>query len=195
MARTQSSTDDVYTNIESYPLKIWICTDINIVHGFISCTAQQRLIDILNFASAVESRREQFLVVTDAVASFPDGEEKDIPSLLVNKSNILFIGLEGMERVSTLRSKSGAKLYPAITKIPVKATIHVETKLYVHDYRVTGFMHCATNQKPIELLNSDLRFLPFTKVEISPSLFSRQQEYETDFVAINKRHIIYIEQF
>jgi hypothetical protein len=94
-----------------------------------------------------------------------------------------------------LRSESGAKLYPAVTKIPVKATIHIETKLYVHDYRVTGFMHCATKQQPIELLNSDLRFLPFTEVEISPSLFPGQQDYETDFVAINKQHIVYIEKF
>jgi hypothetical protein len=194
MVSPQPSSGDVYKALESYLLKIWICTNINVVHGYISAMSEQRLIDILNSAPADEMKREQFLAVTDAVATFPDGDEKDIPSLFINKSNILFVGLEGTEKVRTLRSESGAKLYPAVTKIPVKATIHIETKLYVHDYRVTGFMHCATHQKPIELLNSDLRFLPFTDVEISPSLFPGQPEYETSFVAINKQHVVYIEK-
>jgi hypothetical protein len=195
MARPQPSADDVYKNMETYPLKVWICTNINIVHGFVSLAPQQRLIDFLNGVPAAESRKEYFLTVSDAVASFPEGEEKDIKSLLINKNNVLFVGLEGTEKVRALRSESGAKLYPAITKIPVKATIHIETKLYIFDYKVTGFMHCAANQKPVELLNSDLRFLPFTDVKISPSLVAGEQEYETDFVAISKQHIIYIEQF
>jgi hypothetical protein len=187
--------NDSVSDTGGYSLATWICTNINVIHGYITIGPQQRLIDTLNGIHIKEkSSKENFLSVSNAVVTVSENEEKNIESLLVNKSNILFVGPEGPEKLGARQGEHGEKVYPAITKLPVKAIIHVETKLYVHDYRVTGFMHCAVNQQPLELLNSDLLFLPFTQVRISPFLFPEQQEYKAGFVAINKQHIVYIEQ-
>jgi len=167
-------------------LKVQVHTPAHIFTGYVHLLPQQRLLDILNGILAGTMRREEaFLPLFEASASTRDGKETALESAYIN---ILF-AREVEEGKSSERSDEVEhKLYPFITKSPVSV------QLLMLGYTLTGHgqMHCAEGQHLGDVLKSETRFLPLTRVQIRSS--AGGSESELDFVAVNKEQIIALQE-
>jgi len=190
-----SPIEDAEVGKETRPLQVWLYANDHIIEGTVYCLPQQRFIDYLNSTYIFKTRTaEQFIQVNDASVALPDGTNKEMYSLCLNRDSILFAGAMNNEVTVERFIKDGQRTYPVVKKIAVSANLYVATKLYTHAYQISGKMHFAKNQTIMDVLNSDQKFIPLTEVEIYPRLFVDQIPNMLDFVAVNKEIIIYIEQ-
>jgi len=180
---------------QTRPLQVWLYANDHIIEGTINCLPHQRFIDYLNSVYIFKTRAAaKFILVNNANITLPDGANRTMKSLCLNRDSILFGGAMSSEATVARFIKDGQRTYPVVKKITVTANLYVATKLYTHAYLISGQMHFAKSRSIIDILNSDQQFLPLTEVEISPPLFADQIPDMLDFVAVNKDIIIYIEQ-
>ena len=157
-----------------------ICT------GYVYCLEGRRLCDQLNdvFPGTVPPKKD-FLSVSDIKMYSVTGVGEEVPFACFNKANMLFVREVEEGQTRGLGAEPGYKHYPYVAKSP-KAV-----KLYMPSYILTGHMHCAQGERVSDVLNSELRFLPLTNVEISSSVGS---ESGISFVAVNRGQIVLLEE-
>ena len=130
---------------------------------------------------------DEFLPVSEAEIRSPDGRETTtVPSAHINKANILFLKEIGDEHRG-LGGQVGPQPYPYVAKPIIKAV-----KLYMPLYTLSGQIQCGERRRVVDVLNSELRFLALTNVEICPLACS--SESGVSFVAVNKGQIILSEE-
>ena len=159
--------------------KVQIYTPTHICTGYVSCPSQRRLLDLLN---GIPFNSDEFLRVSFAQMRFPDGTEAAVQSAHINKANILFLKEIGDEHRG-LGSQVGPQPYPYVAKPTTKAV-----KLYMPFYTLTGQIQCTERRRVVDMLNSELRFLALTNVEICP--LAGSSESGINFVAVNKGQIL-----
>jgi len=159
--------------------KVQIYTPTHICTGYVSCPRQRRLLDLLN---GIPFNSDEFLLVSFAQMRFPDGTEAAVQSAHINKANILFLKEIGDEHRG-LGSEAGHKVYPYMAKSTTKAV-----KLYMPLYTLTGQIQCTERRRVVDMLNSELRFLALTNVEICP--LAGVSESGVNFVAVNKEQVL-----
>ena len=175
-------TETMAQVIEKKEVKVQIQLATGVCSGCVYCPSQRRLLDVLN-GVAGESPAKEFLPVTEAEMHFPDGREA--VATYINKADILFVrDIEGQTR--GLGGKAGHKPYPFVAKSSTRI------RLYMPSYTLTGKMHYPKGKSISDVLNSELRFIPLTNVEISPS--AGNSESGVDFIAVNKRAILSLEE-
>lgn len=168
-------------------LKVQAYTPTHIFTGYVRILPEQRLIDILNGALRGTLRtNKEFLPVSEVEMCSLDGTRVTLQSVYINKANILFARETEDSQTWQLGGKVGHKLYPFVSKSPVPV------RLYIPSYTLTGEMHCAKGQSVWNALNSGMRFLPLTNVEIFPSAGS--SESGVSFVGVNKGRIVSLEE-
>jgi hypothetical protein len=188
-----SPTGDAGSGKKTRPLRVWLYANDHIIEGTVYCFPNQRFIDYLNSVYVFKTRAaDKFIPVNDANITLPDGTNRTMKSICLNRDSILFAGAIS-SAVTEERNINGQRAYPIVHKITVPANLYVATKLYTHAYLISGKMHLAKSKTVIDVLNSDQKFLPLTGVEITPPLFADQIPDTPDFVAVNKDIIIYIE--
>lgn len=170
----------VQINAPTYALP-YVCT------GKVYCLQGRRLLDHLNdvFPGALPENKD-FLSVREVEMHSVRGQWERVQFACLNKANILFVREFEGDQTRGLGGEPGYKHYPYVPKSPIAV------KLYLPFYVLTGDMHCAKGERVSDVLNSKLRFLPLTNVEISPSLGS--SEPGVSFVAVNKGQIILLEE-
>jgi hypothetical protein len=154
--------------------------------GFVYCLQGRRLLDQLNevFPSALPEKKD-FLSVRDVKMYSLRGAEEAVEFACLNRANILFVQeFDGQTR--GLGAEPGYKHYPYVPKSPIAV------KLLLPFYILSGHVHCAKGERVSDVLNSELRFLPLTNVEISSSV--GRSEPGVSFVAVNKGQIILLEE-
>ena len=172
---------------EKKRLKVQIQLSTVICTGYIYCPSQRRLLDVLNGVLAGELRvNEEFLPVSEAEMRSPDGTEATVQSVHINKASILFVREIEDGQSRGLGRRVGHKPHPFVEKLAVGV------KLYIPSYTLTGRMHCAKGQGVSDVLNSEMRFLPMTNVEICPSAGGSKSG--VSFIAVNKGQIISLEE-
>ena len=159
--------------------KVQIYTPAHICTGYVSCPRQRRLLDVLN---GIPFHSDEFLTVSFAQIHSPDGKVTAVKSAHINKANILFLKEIGDEH-SGLGGGAGHKVYPYVPK-PITKGVKLCMPLYV----LTGQMLCAERKRVVDALNSDLRFLALTNVEICP--LAGSSESGISFLAVNKGQIL-----
>ena len=168
-------------------LKVRAYTSIHNFTGCIRVLPQQRLLDVLNGVLRGALRtNEEFLLVSDVEMCSLDGRKVTLQSAYINKASILFVKEIEKGQARQLNRKVGHKLYPFVNK----STIAV--KAYMPFYTLTGQIHYAKGKGLWEMLNSEMRFLPLTDVEICPS--AGRSEPRVSFVAVNKEQILSLEE-
>lgn len=163
-----------------------VYSSTNIIRGFISHGPGQRLLDVLNQTGIeLTYNKGNFLTVTDATICSQENQERNIPSVLVNIANIFFIKeiTDVIEKSSNREFSS--KMYPYVSKE------RVTIKFYMPYYSLTGKLHYSRRQNPMDVLNSDVQFFPLTDTSIS--CFTCLDETTSDFVAVNRKQVLYIE--
>lgn len=173
--------------MEKKRLKVQIQLSTAICTGYIYCPSQRRLLDVLNGVSAGELRvSDEFLPVSEAEMRSPDAKKATVQSIHINKASILFVKEIEDGQSRGLGSRVGHKHYPFVEKLAVGV------KLYMASYTLTGQMQCAKGQGVSDVLNSEMRFLPMTNVEICPSAGGSKSG--VSFIAVNKGQIISLEE-
>ncbi|GAH38922.1 unnamed protein product [marine sediment metagenome] len=168
-------------------VKVQIYTPTHICAGYVYCPGQRRLLDVLNGVLAGELRvSDEFLPVSEAEMRSPDGTEATVQSVHINKANILFVKEIEDGQSRGLGGRVGHKPYPYVEKLAVGV------KLYMPSYTLTGQMQCTKGQGVSDVLNSEMRFLPMTNVEICPSAGGSKSG--VSFIAVNKGQIISLEE-
>lgn len=159
----------------------------HISFGYVYCLQGRRLLDHLNdvFPGTLPENKE-FLFVKEVELYSVRGERETVQFASFNKASILFVREFEDGQTRGLGGKPGEKHYPYVPKLPIAI------KLYLPFYVLTGYMHCAKGERLSDVLNSPLRFLALTNVEICPSVGS--SESGVSFVAVNKGQIILSEE-
>lgn len=173
--------------VEKKWVKVQIYTPTHICTGYANYR-QGRLLDFLNGVSVGGSRiNKEFLPVSEVeMKSLLDGSDMTVQSAYLNKANILFVrAIEGGQTMG-LGDQVGHKLYPFVGKSSTAV------RLYLPSFTLTGQMHCAKGKRVWDVLNSELRFLPLTNVEIYPSAGS--SESGVSFIAVNKSQVLSLEE-
>jgi len=167
--------------------KVQIYMPTHICTGYVYCSHRRRLLDVLNGIPAGPLHiSDEFLPVSEAKIPSPDGKEASVKSTHINKANILFLKeIGGGHR--GLGGQVGHKPYPYVPKPFTKSV-----KLYMPLYTLTGQMYWAKGRGVSDVLNSELRFLALTNVEICSSAGSI--EPGVSFLAVNKGQIILLEE-
>jgi len=159
--------------------KVQIYTPAHICTGYVSCPRQRRLLDVLN---GIPFNSDEFSLVSFAQIRSPDGEEATMQTTHINKANILFLKEIGDEHRG-LGGQVGPQPYPYVAKPTTKGV-----KLYMPLYTLTGQIQCTERRRVVDVLNSELRFLALTNVEICP--VAGKSESGISFLAVNKGQIL-----
>jgi len=129
--------------------------------------------------------KEEFIPVSDVKVRSLDGTETTLPSGYINKANLLFVREIEAGETRGLGGQAGHKPYPFVPKW------FTVVKVYIPSYTLTGQIHYPKGSRVVDVLNSELRFLPLTNVEISPSAGSSES---VSFIAVNKEQILSLEE-
>ena len=164
--------------------EVEIYTPTHICTGYVYCSQQRRLLDVLNGIPFRQSSHcDQFLSVSEAKIRSPDGTEATVESTHINKANILFLREIEAGQTRGIGGRIGDKPYPYVPKPFTKAV-----KLYMPLYTLAGQMHCTERRRVSDVLNSELRFLALTNVDICP--LAGKSESGVSFVAVNREQIV-----
>ncbi len=164
-----------------------IYTPTHICTGYVYCSHQRRLLDVLNSILAGMIRTDaEFLPVSEAEIRSRDGRVMEMQSAYINTANILFVREVEDGKTRGLGGQDGHKPYPFV---PKWSTV---VKVYMPFYTLSGQFHYPKGRRIMDVLNSELRFLAMTNVEISP--LSRKIESGISFIAVNKQQILSLEE-
>jgi len=164
-------------------VKVQIYTPTHIWAGSAYCP-HERLLDFLN--GVLMPANEEFITLSNVKVRSPDGSEATLPSAYINKANILFVREIEANETRGLGGQAGHKLYPFVPKGSTSV------KISMPFYNLSGQVHYAKGEHVYNVLNSGIRFLAMTDVEICPSAGS--SESAVSFIAINKRHVLSLEE-
>ena len=163
-------------------VKVQIYTPTHIYAGSAYCP-HERLLDSLN---GVLMPNEEFITLSDVNMRSPDGSEATLPSAYINKANILFVREIEDGETRGLGGQAGHKLYPFVPKWTTAV------KVYMPFFTLNGQVHYPKGSRVVDVLNSQMRFLPLTNVEISRSPGS--SKLAASFIALNKEQILSLEE-
>lgn len=167
-------------------VKVQIYTPTHILTGFAYCP-QQRLLDALNGILAGTMRTDaEFFPVSEAEMCSPDGRVMAMQSAYINKANILFVREIEDSETRGLGGQGGHKPYPFVPKW------YTAAKVYMPFYTLSGQVHYPKGRRIMDVLNSEIRFLALTNVQIYPSAGS--SESGVSFIAVNKEQILSLEE-
>ncbi len=164
-------------------VKVQIYTPTHICTGCVYCSHRRRLLHLLH---GIPFTSGEFLGVSEAEISSPDGKEVTVQSVHINKANILFVREIEDGETRGLGGQGGYKPYPFVPKRSIVV------KVYMPFYTLIGQAHYPKGRRIKDVLNSKLRFLALTNVGIYPSVGTT--ELGVGFVAVNKGQLILLEE-
>ena len=180
---TERATAQASEPVRNKWVKVQIYTPSHIWTGSAYCP-HERLLDFLN--GVLMAANEEFIPLSDVEVRSPDGGQATLPSAYVNKANILFVREIEDGETRGLGGQAGHKLYPFVPKWSAAV------KVYMTFYTLNGKIHYPKGSRVVDVLNSQMRFLPLTDVEISRSAGSC--ELAASFIAVNKEQILSLEE-
>ena len=168
----------------SEPCKLFevvICTGDRVFTGSLNCEFEQRLIDAVNEGVPVgaSSRGVDFISLLNVDVWDKKGNKSYFQSLYISKNNIIFIA-----------QVAGGVVEKRVIGYPYREKVPVKVQVYATPYILSGQMYCETWGELGDTIESEVSFLPLTKVEIAPTLPGGRSKF--DFAAINKHRVNFI---
>lgn len=170
--------------------EVVVCTGELVYTGIFKYGFEQRLIDVLNEGVRLntQSKVVDFMILHDARMSGVGQQEKKFPQIYLAKHNIIFVA----QVVSQKREKPlTAYLFRPKQSVGVTAQIYV-AQTNARPYALRGEIYVDSWGQIVDTLESDMRFLRLTNVEIEHPLPDVGNSFE--FLAINKERIINISE-
>jgi hypothetical protein len=164
--------------------EVLVCTGALSFTGTLRCDFSQRLIDALNEGMRTETLAKVvgFLPLVNATMTGMPGDEQKFPLIYIAKNNIVFVA-----QLSDEGPGKPHRTYPFRGKLPADVMVYASGGSDVQ-YTLNGRMYVDTGGQVIDTIESEVRFLPLTQVEIEPAPPGAETRF--DFVALNREHII-----
>jgi hypothetical protein len=161
------------------PLELFIQS--RILSGYIHCSTELRLLDLLNStrASTHDAGRE-FLEFINISTSGEGHTQQEGLREYIRKAAIQLIAISDANLARGAGGKGSAKLYPFVPKSAVPVSLQLQT------YVLTGCVHCSQGQNVCDVLNEDRLFIPLTGVTIA---YQHGLYATRPFVAVNKEQV------
>jgi hypothetical protein len=170
-------------------VKVAAFTDTCTLTGNTYCMKSQRLLDFLNqdFMPNLLPIGKDFMPLTEAEASFPNGKRESLASAYVSKASILFIGEKNGHQPKLSEIEDRPKVYPVRAKKFIRVEIHMSL------YTLTGQTYAEVWQKLLDAVDRADRFIPLTNAKVYPAPNNAESTF--DFVAVNRDKIIYVSEY
>jgi hypothetical protein len=167
-------------------VKVAAFTDTCTLTGNTYCMKSQRLLDFLNqdFTPNLLPIGKDFMPLTEAEMSFPNGKRESLASAYVSKASILFISEKNGHQPNTPETEDRPKAYPVRAKKFIRVEIHMSL------YTLMGQTYVEVWQKLLDAVDRADKFIPLTDVKIYPTTENTVLTF--DFVAVNRDKIIYL---
>lgn len=167
-------------------IEVTLYTQTLVLIGSIYHLEERRLLDLLNNGSDQRGRSTSpFLELSYVHARNPDGRDTTLHTASIEKAAVYMAVLADTNAARGVGAKDSHSSLPFVPKSPV------QVELQMVDFMINGNMHCASGQKPQDVLDEKTRFLPLTDVTIR---MLRNDIYNIEltapFVAINKEHVV-----
>jgi hypothetical protein len=160
-----------------------VCTTAGIFVGHTYRTSRLRLLDALNKGFPARGMRigTDYIPMTEVEMYLPEGGRQDMASVHIRKANVVFVAEKGGGQPDGEAGRVGKVI---VAKKPVSA------KVWTLPYVLAGRLHSAAWAELVTSLNQEDRFIPLTKVRLTPPLLTGEEQF--DFVAVNKDQVIYV---
>ena len=170
-------------------VKVTAFTETCTLTGNTYCMKFQRLLDFLNqdFMPNLLPIGKDFMPLTEAEISFPNGKRESVASTYVSKASILFIGEKNGHQLDIPKTEDRPKAYPVRAKKFIRVEIHMSS------YTLTGQTYAEVWQKLLDAVDRADRFIPLTNVKIYPTPPNNESTF--DFAAANRDKIIYVSEY
>jgi hypothetical protein len=170
-------------------VKVAAFTETCTLTGNTYCMKFQRLLDFLNqdFMPNLLPIGKDFMPLTEAEISFPNGKRESVASTYISKSSILFIAEKNGLQPKMPEVEDKPKVYP----VRAKKFLGVEIRMSL--YTLTGQTYAEVWQKLLDAVDRAERFIPLTNVKINPTPPNNEPTF--DFVAVNRDKIIYVSEY
>jgi hypothetical protein len=167
-------------------VKVLVCTETCTFSGYTYCGNHQRLLDTLNQGAVANSMPlgKEFLPLTQAEVSLPNGQKKITAETYIKKSSILFVGEKSEGQPTIPQVKERPLIFPMRPKTPLAVEIHLP--LYV----LRGQVYGEAWQQILDVVDRADKFIALTNVEVYRTLDHATSTL--DFVAVNRDKIIYV---
>ncbi len=152
--------------------------------GLLNHSDKERVLDVLNQGSITSKERlpEDFLQLSEVEIISTDGlKKRQSSSCLIAKPNVLFVAEKNTGNISGAPSTSHPLYQP-------KRAVCVE--ILIPGIALLARVHVADWQQPMNVVDTIQRFLPLTRVQLSPPLSTGEAEF--DFIAVNRHQIIFM---
>jgi hypothetical protein len=180
----QESPSNWRTDPDLRQVDVVISTTAGSFVGHTYRTSRLRLLDSLNKGFAARGTRIgiDYIPMTEVEAYLSEGGRQAMASVHIRKANVIFVA-----------ERSGGQPDPAdsarVGKVVV-AKKPVDAKVWTAPYVLVGRLHSAAWAELVTSLNQEDRFIPVTKVRLSPPLPTGEEQFE--FVAVNKDQVVYV---
>ncbi len=154
----------------------------HLLTGYLTIPRGRRLSDYLNgYSESDQLPATDFIELTQAAIYHANGKKEEAKSIFINRESIEILRTIEENDARGIGSEEGAKGFPYIKKIPVKAKINLP------DYEMEGQLHYKEKQDLGQLLAQRRTFIPLTKVTIHD--ISKDTWEDSGFVAINRTKV------
>ncbi len=164
-------------------VKVQIYTPAHVCTASVYCP-YHRLLDLLN--GVLMAAYKEFIPVSEVEVRSPDRGEAKLQSAYINRANILFVREIEDGETKGLGGQGGHKPYPFVAKWSAAV------KVYMPFYTLNGQVHYPKERRVVDVLNSGMKFLAMTNVQICSSAGS--SESGVSFIAVNKEQILSLEE-
>ncbi|MFC1893391.1 hypothetical protein ACFLYR_05110 [Chloroflexota bacterium] len=177
----------INNTIDTEGIDVTLYTRTIVLSGSVYHLEEGRLLDLLNDGSDQRGwSAGPFLELINANARNADGHKQILPTAYIGKASVYMAVLADDNAARGVGAKAGHKPFPFVLKSPVPIELHMV------NYVLIGNMHCASGQKPQDVLDEKPAFLPLTDVSIRT--LRSDIELTAPFVAVNKEHVLPLEQ-
>jgi hypothetical protein len=120
--------------------------------------------------------------MTEVEMYLPEGGRQTMASVHIRKANVVFVAERTGGQPDAADAARVGKV--VVAKKPVSA------KVWTSPYVLVGRLHSAAWAELVTSLSQEDRFIPLTRVRLSPPLPTGEDQFE--FVAINKDQVVYV---
>lgn len=169
--------------MENEQLSLVLYTEKTKLTCFISIPHDLRLSDVLNEGLAGECRYGGSFLDLTGVTIFGEGNFKErYTNLYIAKSTLHMVETPDGDVARGIGAKVGRKRHPFVRKSPMYV------RLQLPNYTLTGNIHGASGQSVLDILNSELMFLPLTDAKMKEEGSDRWRSVA--FLAVNRKEIL-----
>lgn len=168
-----------------FPVQVFMPSQV--LKGMVHHPFHERLLDRLNSTWLGRLQRQShFIILADAKARYAGRKEEELPVVYINKAHISLIATPDADSGRGVGAKVGPKPYPFLQKRSAPVRLHVP------GYVLSGYIHYASGEQLLDVIDHPEAFFPITDVEIIN--LADDSSFKVGFVAINRENVLSLQE-